>query len=864
MIYYIGASPADANALAGIHIDSSLIADDFYDYSKVVVKKPWGYEYLMFQNDVVAVWILHIKEGAQTSMHCHPHKKTSLVLLKGEVICSSLTHEFKLQPGGGLMIDRGVFHQTRATSNNGAFVMETETPVNKRDLVRLKDRYGREGQGYESEGHHSFNTQNYNYISFRNPEIQHNLKKRFGQCSLTLVKVTDQNVVDSFLGLDPEDVICILNGQLLDAARRPILEIGDTTTVVSLRDISGLRTGRQTEALVIRKIDRIIKVSDYIASFLNRHQLETVFIVPGDANVHLLDSIGRQEGLSYICPQTEKSAAHAVEAFGKLRSEVGVLVVSSGASTANAIPGVANAWIDSVPMLIISGQARSDQDSDGPIRQLGNKSLATVNLVKAITKYSVKVTDATTIRYHLEKAIHLAKEGRPGPVWLDLPIDVQGLYVDEEELKCFDPRECEPLRRVSEEEKRQQVAHVIDLLKQSSRPAILAGSGIRTAGAHQGLLALIDRLKVPVLTSRRGADLVPDSHPYAFGRPGAYGQRSANFVIQNCDLLISIGSRLSIPLVGRNTRAFARAARKIVIDIDPVELEKPTVNPDVAIAADAGVFIAELLRSLPARMPDYGEWIEQCREWRRIFPPSSYSGPSLSFNDPEGTGLIYPLHLLRALSDELVEDDVIVADGGPPLIYTLLAFRFKPGQRLISAPGLELPGFGLPGAIGACIARGRKPVICLCEDRGVQISLHDVQTLLDYDLPVKVIVLKSKGHSIIRNIQKDYFGERFVGTDNEIRLGPAPLMQIAKAYGLATFEVSSMDQFLPAFREVRAMSEPAFCEIRVENDQAMIPRPDFIIREDRKWVARPLEDMYPLLDREVLKQNMIIDVVQED
>jgi acetolactate synthase-1/2/3 large subunit len=476
----------------------------------------------------------------------------------------------------------------------------------------------------------------------------------------------------------------------------------------------------------------------------------------------------------------------------------------------------------------------------------------------------VKVTDATMIRYHLEKAVYLAKEGRRGPVWIDLPIDIQGMSIDEAELKGFDPSECKPLRRLSDGGRPGQAARVIELLKQSSRPVILAGSGIRDAGAEQELLKLVDRLMVPVLTSRRGADLVPDSHPYFFGRPGAYGQRSANFIIQNSDLLISLGSRLSIPLIGRNTRAFARGARKVIVDIDPAELEKPTINPDLAIAADAGEFIRELLDSLPLRLPDYSDWIERCREWRRAFPPDSYSGPSLPFKDPEPNGPIYPLPLLRALSDELDEGDVLVADGGPPLIYTLLAFRFKAGQRLISSPGLELSGFGLSGAIGASVGRERKPVICLCEDRGFQISLQEIQTLLDYRLPVKVIVLKSKGHSIIRNIQNDYFGGRFVGTDNEIRLGTAPLIQIAKTYGLPTCEVLRMDQFSPSFRETRAIAGPAVCEIHLENDQAMIPRPDFIIRADQKWVAKPLEDMYPLLDREVLKQHMLIDLFQED
>ena len=271
--------------------------------------------------------------------------------------------------------------------------------------------------------------------------------------------------------------------------------------------------------------------------------------------------------------------------------------------------------------------------------------------------------------------------------------------------------------------------------------------------------------------------------------------------------------------------------------------------------------MVEATSQKPTRFP---QWIERCKDWRGKFPPDSYSGPSLTFEEPKDEGPIYPLPLLRRLSQELGEDDVIVADGGPPLIYLLLAFRFKAGQRLISSTGLELPSFALAGAIGASVGHDRKPVICLCEDRGFQISIQELQTVLDYRLPIKVMILKSSGHSIIRNIQKDYFGGRFVGTDNEIRLGTAPLVQIARAFGLPTFEISRMENLTPTLHEWLRMPGPAVCEIHVENDQEHIAPPGFTIQEDQKWVAKPLADMYPLLDREVLKQNMIIDLVQED
>lgn len=441
MIKMFNLTTRDREILETLKVNPQDIKDDHYDYSKVVVEKPWGYEYLIFSNTLTAVWILYLKAGAQTSMHCHPGKKTFLVVLEGQVNCSTITESLDFFAGEGLVIDKGVFHQTTTISETGAFIMEIETPVNKRDLVRLKDKYGREGKGYETEKQHSFDTQNYNYISLQNLNSRHNLKKHFGQCSISFKKLTYEKDLDEILKLNSEDIICILKGKLLSPSNKPVIEVGNTVIVKTLKQFDRLLVSQNTEILIIKKIDRILKISDYIASFLSEKNINPVFVVPGEANVHLLDSIGRHENLSFVCIQNEKSASHAVESFCKLRSGLGVLVVSSGASAANTIPGLANAWVDSVPLLVISGQVRTDQDAEGQVRQLGNKTVNIVDLVKSITKYAVKVTDPKMIRYCLEKAVYLASHGRQGPVWVDLPIDIQGMDIDVEDLKRFDQKE---------------------------------------------------------------------------------------------------------------------------------------------------------------------------------------------------------------------------------------------------------------------------------------------------------------------------------------------------------------------------------------------------------------------------------------
>ena len=853
MIRRLTITRQDKDALAKLKINPEDLKDDFCDYSKVVVKKPWGYEYLIFANESIAVWILYVRCDAQTSMHCHPTKKTSLVVLQGDVICSTITEDLERLPGEGLLIEKGVFHRTKATSESGAFVMEIETPINKREVVRLKDQYGREGQAYESVDHHSGNTQNYNYLSLNKAQVEsYNLKKRFGHCTLTFKRVKVLQEILEIIRLNPDDVITVLGGRILDEAGTPLAGIGDTITIKELASPRGLKVRNPVEFLIIKKIDHLIKVSDYVADFLEQKNIKEVFLVPGESNVHLLDSIGRHEGLDFICSQAEKSASFAAEGYAKLSSELSVLVVSSGASVLDAIPGVGNAWIDSAPMLVISGQTRTDQYSEGTLRQLDNKSLNIVDIVKPITKYAVTITDPTTIRFHLEKAVHLATEGRPGPVWIDLPIDIQGMTTDANDLKSFVAGTEQPVTRLNTAD----VLAVRELLRQAQRPVLLAGNGIRLSKAEGEFLELVDRIKIPVLTSRRGADLLPEDHPFFFGRPGVYGQRRANFVIQNADLLISIGSRLSIPLIGRNIRAFARAAKKIVVDIDERELKKETIHPDLALHMSAKDFISVMLQSLSDYAADHSAWLRRCREWSDRFTPLG--------RDWNQSDRVMPHIFVSALAHKMRDNDVIVVDGGAPVHCMMQSFRFKPGQRMISSTGLELHGFAVAGAIGVSISKGRGQVLCLCEDRGFQVSVPELQTIADYQLPVKIFVLKGKVNSNIRKIQRDYFGERYVGTDKEMLLGSPALCEIAKAYNFAIFEISRSEEIGRRIRETLDYKGPAICEVHVEDDQDILPRIGFTVKEDGKWIARPLEDMYPYLDRQTLKENMVIDLLPED
>ena len=542
-------------------------------------------------------------------------------------------------------------------------------------------------------------------------------------------------------------------------------------------------------------------------------------------------------------------------------SETGVLIVSSGSSAINAISGVANAWVDSVPMLIISGQAHSELNEKSMVRQVGNKAISIVEIVKSITKYAVKITDPKLLVYHIQKALYLCKEGRAGPCWIDIPIDIQGLMLDESTLNTFQS----PMDKQKSSEGNDLalcINRAVELLRKSSRPVLLVGSGVRNSGAEQDLSKLFNKLGIPILVSRRGADLITEDTALFFGRPGAYGQRSANFVLQNCDLLLSVGSRLSTPLIGRNTKAFARNAKKIVVDIDEHELSKGTINIDIAIQSDAKKFLSKILEMDLGGLPNWSEWIGKCEEWKEMFPSDSYDGFCLKEFSPE-KDKIYPFQLMKMISNKLPKQSTIVSDGGATLIYTLQALRLKQGQRLISSTGLELPGFAISGSIGACFANKFDGVVTICEDRGLTLGSQELQTIAEYNLPIKILVLKSYGHSIIRNIQRDYFGSRYVGTDNEFVFGSSPVTEVPSLFGIKSYKAKSLSELNGALDNWLASSGPTICEVLTANDQDMIPRPSFLVRGDKKWVAKALEEMHPEIDKTELKKIMIIDLNED-
>lgn len=853
MITRVEQSNLDTEKLEGIIIDKSDTANDNYNYSKVIVKKPWGQEYLIFENEDVAIWVLQIKSGAQTSMHCHPNKKTSLIVLEGEVVCSTLNRDYPNGANGGLMIPKGVFHQTMVPKNcaKDSWVMEIESPVNKRDLVRLKDKYGRVGMGYEKKSAYVEKLQNYNYLSLETTTAYHNIKKRFENCSIGVKKVTNQNDFLELLNLNDDDVISVLSGKLQKRNGSLVIEVGDTISISNLKKEDPIFNNIEIEILVVTKMDKTWKVSDYIMSFLNSQNVKDVFTVPGDSNVHLLDSLGKAEGLNYITNVTERSASLATESYAKTTNSIGILIVSSGGCGPNTIPGVANAWIDSVPMLIISGQARSDQDFEDGLRQLGNKALNIIDIVKPITKYAVKIDDPKSIKYHLEKAVYTAKEGRSGPVWIDLPIDIQGMLVNTDELTNFIPPDPP---KIIDSDLDLKIKSLLDLIKNSKRPVIIIGNGIRNSKAEEELVKIINKFNIPILSTRKGSDLIENTHPLYFGRSGVFGQRKGNFIVQNSDLLISLGARLSIPQIGRNTKSFARAAKKVIIDIDEKELDKKTINADLKIKSDLKIFLSKILNEVGDFKFDYKEWLNQCLKWSQTFSPLNEG-----YKHKEAVNLYL---FMNELSKLLEPKDIICVDGCTLTNTMMHIFQFKKSQRIICSTGIELPGFSIAGAIGACVGNNWEKIYCITEIQGLVNSLHDLQTYVERNLPIKIFVFQNNTHSHIRKIQEDHFAGRFVGTETEMKKSGTDIKSICKAFNLEYLQIEKPEQIDEVYKKIQSINGPVVCEVKVDPNQELIPRVGFNVMENGQWIAKPLEDMYPYLDKKVLKENMLIDLVE--
>lgn len=601
-----------------------------------------------------------------------------------------------------------------------------------------------------------------------------------------------------------------------------------------------------------------IKVSDYIADFLAKRNITDVFTVVGGGAMHLNDSFGHHPGLNCVYNHHEQASSIAAEAYFRVNNKMAAVCVTSGPGAINALNGIVGAYMDSIPMIVLSGQAKSEitvRNSGLKLRTLGNQEFDIVSALGNMTKYAEMVMDAEKIRYCLEKAFDIAISGRPGPCWLDIPLDIQGAYIEVEELKGY---KAETDKSIFDGDKLNEVAEkVAEKIRRAKRPVIYAGNGIRISGAVDLFKRLIDKTGIPVVACWDSIDLVETDNEYYAGRGGTMGDRAGNFAVQNSDFLLCIGSRLNIYQVGYDVRTWAREAYVVDVDIDAEELKKPTIRVDLPVCADAGRFIWVLLEKIsPDDKMHYTEWVAQCRSWKENYPV-------IQRKHYEDRGLVNIYAFIDKLSRMLSEYAVTVVANGSASVVGSQTYYIKKGQRFIMNCGLSSMGYDLPAAIGACVASGKKEIICIAGDGSIQMNIQELQTIVTNKLPVKIFVINNGGYHQIRQTQNNVFHNGLVGVGPESGdLGFPDFEKLAGAYGISYCKICDNAEIVEKLQKVLAVDSFFLCEVVCSTTQIFEPKSATKKLDDGTLVSPPLEDMAPFLSREELKKNMYIDLVE--
>lgn len=598
----------------------------------------------------------------------------------------------------------------------------------------------------------------------------------------------------------------------------------------------------------------MIKLSDYVIKRLEETGANHMFMLPGGGAMHLNDSLGNSKKIRFVCCLHEQACAIAAEAYARVNNKIGLLMVTTGPGGTNALTGVAGAYLESTPMFVVSGQVkRADMINGQGLRQQGMQELDIISVVKSITKYAALVDDPQMIRYHIERALYEATHGRKGPVWLDIPLDVQATMIDEDRLIGFTPK---PEMKNTHLEK--QVLAVIDELNRAERPVLLAGNGIRLAGADKEFDELVETLGIPVLTTWNGIDLIEETNPLYFGRPGGLGHRYANFIQQNSDLFLSIGARLNLLQTGYNFDGFARAATKIMVDIDNAELHKVNVRPDIPICADAKEFIETLLAHKDKLVKkDRKAWFDYAKRLKEKYPivkPEYWQQKEL----------VNSYCLLETISEQMGADEVYVSgSSGSCIDISMQTFRVKKGQRVFCTKGLASMGYGLPSAIGACLASGGKRTVGVNGDGGFVMNIQELETIRRLGLPIKLFVLSNRGYGAIRATQTNLFAGHLVACTESSDLSLPHIADIANAYGLKTVTIRNNAELAEKVREVLEYNGPVICEVMTPIELTASPKQVSYKRSDGQMESKPLEFLNPPIPEEEMRENMLIPMFEE-
>ncbi len=607
------------------------------------------------------------------------------------------------------------------------------------------------------------------------------------------------------------------------------------------------------------------RLADYVADFLVSHGVTNCFSVVGGGAMHLNDALGHKEGLKVTYNHHEQACAIAAEAYARLENRIAAVCVTTGPGGTNAITGVLGGWLDSIPMFVISGQVRYDttarfamQYTDGmPLRAVGDQEYDIVKSVTPMTKYAVMIEEPMDIRYALEKGWHLATTGRPGPVWIDIPVNYQGMYIETDELQGYDASEDDAL--LPPEVSQETIDLILDKVKNAKRPVFHAGYGIRLSGGYEKFRSVMEKLNIPVVTYWNAVDLIEDDHPLYCGRAGNMGDRPGNWAIQNADLILAVGTRISIRQVGYNWKTWARAAEVIMVDIDPAELKKPTLHVEMPVWADAKDFLTKLDKSADGLIFEGEEWLATCRRWKEEYPavlPKHWEENGKTAN-------VYAF--IRYLSSQLPENSLTAVSNGACCVVGNQAYAIQKGSRMANNSAVASMGYGLPAAIGTCIGGGRKTTICLEGDGSIMMNLQELQTILTNKLPIKIFLINNSGYHSIRITQTNLFSNHCkvgIGPESDDLSFP-DFEKIANAFGYPYYCAHSNEEMKQTVDTVLQTDGPVFCEIFTDTEQVWEPKSSTKRLEDGTLVSPPLEDLAPFLSREELERNMFIPLIEE-
>lgn len=607
-----------------------------------------------------------------------------------------------------------------------------------------------------------------------------------------------------------------------------------------------------------------VKVSDYIANYFADNGIKTIFTVVGGGAMHMNDSFGHHERLQCIYNHHEQASAMAAEAYFRVNNEMAGLCVTSGPGAINALNGVAGAYQDSIPMIVVSGQTKTSLmtiNSGLDLRTLGNQEFDIMSALSKMTKYAETLMNPNNVRYILEKAFYLAKNGRPGPCWIEVPLDIQGTFVETEDLVGYDIVRNNDGANVDENgELERKIRIVIDKIKDAKRPVIYAGNGVRISGAQDELIKLASAVEIPVVTCWDSIDLMKTESDYYVGRAGIMGDRPGNFAVQNSDLVIAIGNRLNIYQVGYQLESWAREAYIVDVDIDELELQKKTIRVDLPICADATIFINKLLNIIADEKVKYSnpkEWLGICKNWKLQYPV-------VTKKHYENSKPLNVYAFIDSFSRSLPENMITVVTNGSASVVGSAAYYIKKGQRFLMNCAMSSMGYDLPAAIGACVANDRKQVVCIAGDGSIMMNLQELQTIVTNKLPVKIILINNNGYHQIRLTQTNLFNKNFVGIGPESGdLSFPDFQKVSYAFGIPYQRCDSIDEMQKKIEWI--VTENSYCMLEVVCSTTQIFEPKSAVKklQDGSLYSPPLEDLAPFLEHDELKKNMYIKMWDE-